>query len=135
MRLKSVIAISGHEGKPHPKGLVGLSGGVGVRKWGGRLTAWSRGLGWKREKGKEAKGKERSRPTTGMRCGIKRGFIFTLYKWERLELVRMQRKDLRREGGHWRGRMESKPVKWGRQGTESSSEDSLRVCGDPSAPQ
>lgn len=26
------------------------------------------------------------------------------------------------------GRMESKPMKWGRQGTESSSEDSLRVA-------
>lgn len=35
MRLKSVIGISGHEGKPHPKGLVGLSGGLG-----GEETGW-----------------------------------------------------------------------------------------------
>ena len=124
MRLKSVIGISGHEGKPHPKGSVGLSEGVVVRKQSGRLTAWSRGLGWKREKRKEAKGKERSSPTAGMRCGVKRGFIFTVYKWERLELVQIQREDLRR-GGHWKGRMESKSMKSGRQGTESSSEDSL----------
>lgn len=66
-----------------------------------------------------------------MRCGIKRGFVFTLYKWERLELVQMQREDLRREGGHWRGRVESKPVKWGRQGTDSSSEDLLGVATPP----
>lgn len=100
---------------------------MGVRKWGGRLTAWSRGLGCKREKRKEAKGKERSSPTTGMRCRVKRGFIFTVYKWERLELEQMQREDLRREGGHWRGRMKSTSMKWGRQGTESSLEDSLGV--------
>lgn len=96
-----------------------------MRKQGARLTAWSRGLGYKREKRKEAKGKERSSPTTGMRCGVKRGFIFTVYKWERLELEQMQREDLRREGGRWRGRMESMSMKLGRQGTESSSEDSL----------
>lgn len=44
---------------PIPRDWWGSAGGWGVRKRGGRLTAWSRGLGWKREKGKEAKEKEK----------------------------------------------------------------------------
>lgn len=48
VRLKSVIGISGHEGKPHPKGLVGLSKGGG-----GEETGWQADLGLEAGDGKE----------------------------------------------------------------------------------